>query len=214
MRTPVPRSSSAPAGRARAVPGPGHGQPVEPAAGQRRHPAVHLTASRPSCLTEPVNALRLTLHPQGMAPRIANLAEWSQHMLRHLRPPHQPEPPTPRWPRCTTNWPPTRASPGRPGHPTRPARPASPASASCCRWSTGATARLAALPEHHHLVRRRRSMPPCPKSSSSPSTRPTSPPGSPCWAPDPGRPLQTRNRRRPARSQASWNPSPVTTEGR
>jgi transcriptional regulator with XRE-family HTH domain len=39
----------------------------------------------PFLLTEPVNALRLTLHPQGMAPRLANLAEWSQHMLRHLR---------------------------------------------------------------------------------------------------------------------------------
>jgi transcriptional regulator with XRE-family HTH domain len=39
----------------------------------------------PFLLTEPVNVLRLTLHPQGMAPRIANLAEWSQHMLRHLR---------------------------------------------------------------------------------------------------------------------------------
>jgi transcriptional regulator with XRE-family HTH domain len=33
----------------------------------------------------PVNALRLTLHPRGMAPRIANLAEWRAHLLSRLR---------------------------------------------------------------------------------------------------------------------------------
>jgi len=33
----------------------------------------------------PVNAARLTLHPQGMAPRIANLAEWRAHTLARLR---------------------------------------------------------------------------------------------------------------------------------
>ena len=91
----------------------------------------------PFLLTEPVNALRLTLHPQGMAPRIANLAEWSQHMLRHLRR-RISQTADPALAALYESWPPTRASPGRPGHPTRPARPASPASASCCRWSTGA----------------------------------------------------------------------------
>lgn len=39
----------------------------------------------PFLFTEPVNVLRLTLHPEGMAPRIANLGEWSEHMLRQLR---------------------------------------------------------------------------------------------------------------------------------
>jgi transcriptional regulator with XRE-family HTH domain len=33
----------------------------------------------------PVNALRLSLHPHGLAPRIANLAEWRGHLLYRLR---------------------------------------------------------------------------------------------------------------------------------
>jgi len=33
----------------------------------------------------PVNVLRLSLHPSGLAPRIANLAEWRAHLLMHLR---------------------------------------------------------------------------------------------------------------------------------
>jgi len=36
-------------------------------------------------MARPVNGLRLTLHPQGMAPRIANLAEWRAHLLSRLR---------------------------------------------------------------------------------------------------------------------------------
>src|SRR3954447_10264046 len=35
-------------------------------------------------LEPPVNVLRLTLHPEGMAPRIANLAEWRAHLLDRL----------------------------------------------------------------------------------------------------------------------------------
>ena len=31
------------------------------------------------------NALRMSLHPGGLAPRIANLAEWSSHLLDRLR---------------------------------------------------------------------------------------------------------------------------------
>jgi transcriptional regulator with XRE-family HTH domain len=38
-----------------------------------------------SLLTPPVNVLRLSLHPNGMAPRIANLAEWRAHLLERLR---------------------------------------------------------------------------------------------------------------------------------
>ena len=33
----------------------------------------------------PVNAMRLSLHPNGVAPRIVNLAEWRGHLLHRLR---------------------------------------------------------------------------------------------------------------------------------
>ena len=36
-------------------------------------------------LEAPANVLRISLHPQGMAPRIANLAQWSAHLLTRLR---------------------------------------------------------------------------------------------------------------------------------
>ena len=36
-------------------------------------------------LQPPVNALRLSLHPDGMASRIANLAQWRAHLLGRLR---------------------------------------------------------------------------------------------------------------------------------
>jgi transcriptional regulator with XRE-family HTH domain len=37
-------------------------------------------------LTEgPINVLRLSLHPHGLAPRIANLHEWRAHLLERLR---------------------------------------------------------------------------------------------------------------------------------
>jgi transcriptional regulator with XRE-family HTH domain len=36
-------------------------------------------------LAPPVNALRLTLHPDGMAPKILNLEEWRGHILSRLR---------------------------------------------------------------------------------------------------------------------------------
>jgi transcriptional regulator with XRE-family HTH domain len=39
----------------------------------------------PELLQPPVNALRLSLHPRGLAPRIANLAEWRGHLLYRLR---------------------------------------------------------------------------------------------------------------------------------
>jgi len=35
-------------------------------------------------LEEPVNVLRLALHPDGLAPRIANLGEWRAHLLHRL----------------------------------------------------------------------------------------------------------------------------------
>ena len=36
-------------------------------------------------LTPPVNAMRLSLHPKGVAPRIENLGEWRAHLLHQLR---------------------------------------------------------------------------------------------------------------------------------
>ncbi|MGW1198816.1 helix-turn-helix domain-containing protein [Streptomyces sp. NPDC002536] len=35
-------------------------------------------------LTPPLNAMRLTLHPDGMAPRIRNLREWRGHLLHQM----------------------------------------------------------------------------------------------------------------------------------
>lgn len=36
-------------------------------------------------LEPPVNVLRVSLHPDGLAPRIRNLAEWRSHLLARLR---------------------------------------------------------------------------------------------------------------------------------
>jgi transcriptional regulator with XRE-family HTH domain len=44
-----------------------------------------LAGVAPSLLDPPVNVLRLALHPDGMAPRIANLAEWRAHLLERLQ---------------------------------------------------------------------------------------------------------------------------------
>jgi MmyB-like transcription regulator ligand binding domain len=44
-----------------------------------------LTAGVAAHLLEPpVNALRLALHPEGMAPRIVNFGQWRAHLLRDL----------------------------------------------------------------------------------------------------------------------------------
>jgi transcriptional regulator with XRE-family HTH domain len=39
----------------------------------------------PELLEPPANALRVALHPRGMAPRTLNLPEWSAHLLHRLR---------------------------------------------------------------------------------------------------------------------------------
>jgi transcriptional regulator with XRE-family HTH domain len=39
----------------------------------------------PALLAEPVNVMRLALHPKGLAPRIANLAEWRNHIVERLQ---------------------------------------------------------------------------------------------------------------------------------
>src|SRR5215831_4929011 len=43
------------------------------------------TGVTPRLLEPPVNVLRLTLHPDGIAPRIVNLGEWRAHLLARLR---------------------------------------------------------------------------------------------------------------------------------
>jgi transcriptional regulator with XRE-family HTH domain len=44
-----------------------------------------LAGAAPELLRPPVNVLRLSLHPQGLAPRILNLATWRAHLLHRLR---------------------------------------------------------------------------------------------------------------------------------
>lgn len=46
--------------------------------------AVLLDGVAPHLLARP-NALRITLHPEGMAPRIRNLAQWRHHLIERLR---------------------------------------------------------------------------------------------------------------------------------
>ncbi len=49
-------------------------------------PAVKLMEGAAAHLTQPpVNVLRLSLHPEGLAPRIENLSEWRTHLLDRLR---------------------------------------------------------------------------------------------------------------------------------
>jgi transcriptional regulator with XRE-family HTH domain len=44
-----------------------------------------LAAASPKLLQPPANVLRLSLHPEGLASRIENLAEWRAHLLTRLR---------------------------------------------------------------------------------------------------------------------------------
>jgi hypothetical protein len=46
--------------------------------------AVLTDGCDPALLTAPVNALRVSLHPDGMASRIVNLPEWRAHILERL----------------------------------------------------------------------------------------------------------------------------------
>ncbi|VTU39713.1 anaerobic benzoate catabolism transcriptional regulator [Variovorax sp. PBS-H4] len=44
-----------------------------------------MEGAAPELLAAPVNVLRLSLHPEGLAPRIANLAQWRAHLLERLQ---------------------------------------------------------------------------------------------------------------------------------
>lgn len=47
--------------------------------------AVLVEGCAPHLLQPPVNVLRLSLHPEGMASRIVNLGQWRAHLLEQLR---------------------------------------------------------------------------------------------------------------------------------
>lgn len=44
-----------------------------------------MEGASPELLKPPINVLRLSLHPEGVAPRIANLAQWRIHLLERLQ---------------------------------------------------------------------------------------------------------------------------------
>jgi hypothetical protein len=44
-----------------------------------------MAGAAPQLLQQPINVLRLSLHPDGLAPRILNLADWKRHILERLR---------------------------------------------------------------------------------------------------------------------------------
>src|SRR5690349_3663326 len=44
-----------------------------------------MTSAAPLLLTPPINVLRLSLHPEGLAPRIANFAQWRGYLLRRIQ---------------------------------------------------------------------------------------------------------------------------------
>ena len=106
--------------------------------------AMLTAGAAPHLLEPPVNALRLALHPDGMAPRIVNLGEWRAHLLARPRRAGRRERRRRRSTRCYEE---LRRYPGRTGepaehdglrpaaHPRRPDR--------------------AALPQHPHHVRHR-----------------------------------------------------------
>jgi transcriptional regulator with XRE-family HTH domain len=44
-----------------------------------------MAGADPALLRPPINVLRLSLHPEGISPRIANLAQWRSHLFARLR---------------------------------------------------------------------------------------------------------------------------------
>jgi transcriptional regulator with XRE-family HTH domain len=49
-----------------------------------RTAATLIASVSPRLLVPPINVLRLSLHPEGLAPRIENLAQWRAHLLHRL----------------------------------------------------------------------------------------------------------------------------------
>jgi transcriptional regulator with XRE-family HTH domain len=48
-------------------------------------PPLLASVEDPALLQPPVNVLRLSLHPKGLAPRIVNLGQWRHHLFERLR---------------------------------------------------------------------------------------------------------------------------------
>ena len=44
-----------------------------------------MEGAAPELMQAPINVMRLSLHPDGVAPRIANLAQWRTHLLERLQ---------------------------------------------------------------------------------------------------------------------------------
>ena len=44
-----------------------------------------MVPASPSLLEPPINVLRLSLHPEGLAPRIANFVQWRTYLLRRIQ---------------------------------------------------------------------------------------------------------------------------------
>ena len=51
--------------------------------------APFLSLASPTLLAAPVNVLRLSLHPEGIAPHIANLTQWRAYLLQRLAREHE-----------------------------------------------------------------------------------------------------------------------------
>lgn len=47
--------------------------------------SVFLEGCAPHLLTPPIDLLRVMLHPDGIAPRVLNLAQWGRHVIDNLR---------------------------------------------------------------------------------------------------------------------------------
>ena len=47
--------------------------------------AIFTTGVDPELLVPPVNVIRMSLHPRGLAPRVGNLAEFAEHILLRVR---------------------------------------------------------------------------------------------------------------------------------
>lgn len=54
-------------------------------AGNEAMYAMAALADDPSLLEPPVNVIRLSLHPRGLAPYILNLAQWRRHLVERLQ---------------------------------------------------------------------------------------------------------------------------------
>ena len=52
--------------------------------GANRAVGMFLEGIAPELLQPPINVLRLSLHPAGLAPRIVNLRQWHEHILARL----------------------------------------------------------------------------------------------------------------------------------